>query len=448
MKIGAIIHDRYQIELILGQGSIGTTYKAFDRQTRQFVALKQLHLSLLQDWKALEMFEREANILRHLNHPRIPRYLDYFSIESASDVQFILIQEYVEGQTIQQAIENGWEGSETEIFDLFGQLVDILSYLHALQPPVIHRDIHPKNLILSPSNDLYLVDFSAVQDKVRTTFQGGSTIVGTYGYVPFEQFNGQTVPASDYYAAGATLLYLLTHIHPADFAMQQLKPMFHNALQTSVRMIRLLDGLLEPSVSKRIASPEAVRAVLEQEVPPASLNITPPEKPSKSQVKKQRKPPDHLLFRIPSRKDIGTVFLFGMSLFWLISQISLFMDPLARGQLEGIGSLILTLAIFSVTGYRMGRYTALELTPEWIRLSRKFFGIGTSQRIATYALGPTDVEWSLDNNTPVIVIHTSENTLRLSSKGLKLTQADIAWLTQEIREYLATHVASISSLGI
>lgn len=443
MKIGAIIHDHYQIEQVLGQGGIGITYKAFDLQTHHPVAFKQLHLSLLQDWKALEMFEREASILQHLNHPRIPRYLDYFSIESASDVQFILIQEYIEGQTLHHVIETGWEGSEIEILDLFRQLVDILGYLHALQPPVIHRDIHPKNLILSPANELYLVDFSAVQEKVRTTFHGGSTIVGTYGYVPFEQFNGQTVPASDYYAAGATLLYLLTHKHPADFPMQQLKPRFPSDLQTSPNILRLLDGLLEPSVSKRIASPEAVRAVLAQAAPQASLKVTTSGKPSKTQVKKQLKQQDHLLFRIPSRKTIGTAFLFGISLFWLISQMSIFINPLSWGQTEAIGAIILAFVVFSATTYRIGKYTVLELTPEWIRVSHKSCGIGTSQRIPTNSLRVTDLEWSLENNTPVLIIHASEKILKLSSKGLKLTQADIEWLTQEIREYLLTHTTSV-----
>ncbi len=109
---------------------------------------------------------------------------------------------------------------------------------------------------------IYLVDFGAVQERIRTTVLGGSTIVGTYGYVPFEQFSGQTVPASDYYALGATLLFLLTHQHPADFPVENMKPKFDETVAASAIFLRLLDGLLEPSVEKRLASPEAIQKVI------------------------------------------------------------------------------------------------------------------------------------------------------------------------------------------
>ncbi|MDY0095059.1 MAG: serine/threonine-protein kinase, partial [Candidatus Vecturithrix sp.] len=224
MDIDDILQHRYRIESILGQGSMGTTYRAMDVQENRVVALKQLHFSRLQEWKPLELFEREAKILQKLNHPRIPTYIDYFTIESSSDAQFILVQEYVDGKTLQHLIEGGWRGTEREILDIFLQLINILAYLHTLHPPVIHRDINPKNLLLSQTNEVYLVDFGAVQEKIRTTFLGGSTIVGTYGYVPFEQFSGQAVPASDYYAAGATLLYMLSHRHPSNFPTEQFKP--------------------------------------------------------------------------------------------------------------------------------------------------------------------------------------------------------------------------------
>ena len=106
--------------------------------------------------------------------------------------------------------------------------------------------------------------------------------------------------------------------------------------------------------------------------------------------------------------------------------------------------LLLVGIVFVVTAYKMGKYTLLELTPQWIRLSHKFFGIGSSQQILTDSLRMTDVEWSLENNTPVLVIHASEKILRLRSKGLKLTQADIEWLAQEIREYLSTYAYALS----
>ena len=102
MKQGDILQDRYRIESVLGQGSMGTTHKAFDLAARRPVAVKQLHLAQMRDWKTLDMFEREARILQQLHHPRIPAYQEYFTLESPEGTQFLLVQEFVEGKTLKQ----------------------------------------------------------------------------------------------------------------------------------------------------------------------------------------------------------------------------------------------------------------------------------------------------------------------------------------------------------
>ena len=216
-------------------------------------------------------------------------------------------------KTLKHWIEEGWHGSETEILDIFLDLVDILVTLHSVCPPVIHRDINPKNIIISPNtqvspviHDVYLVDFGAVQDKIRTTVLGGTTAVGTFGYVPFEQFSGQAVPASDYYALGATLLYMLTHRHPSEFPAEDLKPQFAPFLYASPAVSQLLNGLLEPSVKTRIASPEQIRDIL-QELPLGATGYSSLlTKPPDTAVEKLTEKPYHLSFRIPTQK-IGVV---------------------------------------------------------------------------------------------------------------------------------------------
>lgn len=252
------------------------TYKALDLLNQRYVAVKQLRFEKIQEWKTLEMFEREAKILQHLKHHSIPEYIDYFMVETSSEVQFVLIQQYVEGSTIQQLVESGWRKTEAEIIEIFFQLLDVLSYLHSLHPPVIHRDINPKNIILSPDGQLYLVDFGAVQDIIRTTFLGGSTIIGTFGYIPFEQFTGCAMPASDYYAAGATLLYMLTHRHPSDFPIEQMTLNFQTHANVSPNVERLLHGLLTLSPDSRIASKEQASAILDAAMPQKSLANNPP----------------------------------------------------------------------------------------------------------------------------------------------------------------------------
>jgi eukaryotic-like serine/threonine-protein kinase len=313
MQIGEKVQEQYQIERILGQGSMGTTYRALELETGRPVAIKQLHVSRIQGWKALEMFEREATILKHLSHPRVPSYIDYFSQETQEGKQFLLVQEYVEGKTLKQLVEEGWRGTEQDILDIFIDLVDILAALHTLRPPVIHRDLNPKNIIISPNNDVYprlnevyLVDFGAVQDQMRTTFLGGSTIIGTFGYIPFEQFSGQTVPASDYYALGATLLYMLTHRHPSDFPADELKPQFEPFLHGSKSMLRLLQGLLEPSAKNRVASPEDIQRILD-EYGPSDFEFSANRlKPADTKIEKHVDGPYDMSFRIPAQK-VGLV---------------------------------------------------------------------------------------------------------------------------------------------
>lgn len=381
---------------------MGMTYKALDLSTKRFVAVKQLHLSRMQEWKTLEMFEREAKILQQLTHLRVPTYIDYFSLDTPSGKQFLLVQEYVEGKTLKQMIEEGWRGSEADILDIFLDLVDILVSLHSVHPPVIHRDINPKNIIISPNNevypplnDIYLVDFGAVQDRIRTTFFGGTTIVGTFGYVPFEQFSGQAVPASDYYALGATLLYILTHRHPSEFATDDLKPHFQPFLHSSPTMTRLLDGLLEPSAKKRIASPDRIREVLDESFIEPVEHLIAPQKPSKTKIEKVVEAPrNHIFFRIPKQK---------------------------------IGFVI--------------KRTVLHLTPKWLQVSEEVLGVGggQSRRIPITEIQPSDITWYFEKGKrpkkgkSVLGVNHAGETLEI---GFQLNKAEIDWLTQEINEYV------------
>ena len=401
MNIGETIQERYRIQRLLGQGSMGMTYKAFDLQTRRSVAVKQLHLARTQEWKTLEMFEREAKILQQLTHPRIPTYIDYFSLDTPEGMQFLLVQEYVEGKTLKQLIEEGWRASETDILDVFLDLVDILYSLHTVCPPVIHRDINPKNIIISsntdvypPINDIYLVDFGAVQDRIRTTFLGGTTIVGTFGYVPFEQFSGQAVPASDYYALGATLLYMLTHRHPSEFPTDDLRPQFEPFLHTSPTIIRLLNGLLEPSVKKRIDSPEHIREILEGGVPEILETKVSQVKPVSTKIEKVVESSEHLSFRIP-RQKIGFVV----------------------------------------------KWTVLHLTPKWVQVREEVLGLSSGRlwRVPTAEIQPSDLtryfkkEGRSKKSQPVLGINYEGETFDI---GSQFDKAEIEWLTQEINRYI------------
>lgn len=400
MKTGEIVQNRYQIQQLLGQGSMGLTYKAADLMSRRDVAIKQLHVAHIQEWKILDMFEREARILQQLSHPRVPGYIDYFSQDGSDGLQFLLVQEYVEGKTLKRLIDEGWHGSEAEILDIFLDLVDILVALHSLCPPVIHRDINPKNIIISPNtqvspviHDVYLVDFGAVQDKIRTTVIGGTTAVGTFGYVPFEQFSGQAVPASDYYALGATLLFMLTHRHPSEFPSEDFKPQFVPFLHVSPAVCRLLEGLLEPSVKQRVASPERIRDILDELIS-APLTSALSAKPAETRIEKTTEQPYHLSFRIPTQK-IGIVM----------------------------------------------KRTVLSLSPKWIQLREEILGFqsGNLWRVPTMNVQTADITWyfakgkRVGKGNSVLSLNYVGETYTIASH---LTQAEITWLTREMTDFI------------
>ena len=265
-----VVRDRYLITDILGKGGVATTYRAIDLETKSSVAIKVISLRQLENWKQIELFQREAEVLAQLNHPAIPRYIDYFTLETATDKAFYLVQELAPGKSLSQLVESGWRTNEAPLKDtashkvknIARQVLYILIYLHSLDPPVVHRDIKPNNLIRSDDGKIYLVDFGAVQNTYYDTSMQGSTVVGTYGYMAPEQFRGKALPATDLYSLGATLLYLLTHKSPADLPQNTLKLDFRNSVDISPSFADWLEKILEPNLEDRFSSADFAFAEL------------------------------------------------------------------------------------------------------------------------------------------------------------------------------------------
>ncbi|MCL1469256.1 ankyrin repeat domain-containing protein [Argonema antarcticum] len=260
---GDIIAEKYRIIDTLGQGGSGTTYLAEDLQSAQRVALKALSLHRMTDWKKMELFEREARVLAQLNHPGIPRYLEYFHVDTPQDRSFYIAQQLAEEKSLAALVESGWRTDENGVRQIAIQILEILGYLHKLTPPVIHRDIKPQNIIRREDGQIFLVDFGAVQDTYHNTFMRGSTVVGTFGYMAPEQFRGQAVPTTDFYGLGATLLFLLTHRSPGDLPTDRLKIYFRSRVQISPQFADWLEKMLEPDVEDRFSSAKEALAVLQ-----------------------------------------------------------------------------------------------------------------------------------------------------------------------------------------
>jgi len=261
---GDIISERYRIIETLGQGGHGITYKAEDLKSSEQVALKALSLHHMSDWKQMELFDREAKTLASLNHPGIPKYLDYFQVDTPEDRGFYIVQQLVVGKSFAELVKNGWRSNEAGVRNIAVQVLKILIYLQKLTPPVFHRDLKPQNLIGGKDGKVYLVDFGAVQNTYRSTFSYGSTVVGTFGYMAPEQFQGQALPATDLYGLGATLLFLLTHRSPADLPTDRLKISFRKRVHISEQFADWLEKMLEPDAEDRFVSAASALAALQR----------------------------------------------------------------------------------------------------------------------------------------------------------------------------------------
>ena len=258
---GEVLRDRFELRRELGRGAQGRTYLGFDRQTESKVAVKELLLRDIEDWKAIELFEREAKTLRSLEHQAIPDYVDTFHLTSKTGERFFLVQEFVDGANFEVLIDEGIGFDEAKAKRFLQELLGILIYLHALSPPVIHRDIKPSNIMRRGDDALVLIDFGAVQSVIPNK-QGGSTIIGTSGYMPMEQLMGRAGPPTDLYALGATVIHLLSRRHPADLPMEKWELQFEDFVNISDRFTHYLRKMTAPHSEERFATARQALAAL------------------------------------------------------------------------------------------------------------------------------------------------------------------------------------------
>ncbi len=228
-----LLHQRYLIRRVIGQGGMGNVYLAEDtRLAGRLCAVKEvahdpgLPPHLLEEARA--QFLQEATVLARLDHPNLPKVSDFFS-EGQRDY---LVMDFVPGKDLRTLIEEArYAGRflpERQVLAWAGQLADALTYLHSQNPPIVHRDIKPGNLKLTPGGVIKLVDFGLVKvlesDEVTVTVVQGR---GTALYTPLEQYGGdtgRTDARSDIYAFGATLYHLLTNQPPPSARDRFLNP--------------------------------------------------------------------------------------------------------------------------------------------------------------------------------------------------------------------------------
>ncbi|AFY43386.1 serine/threonine-protein kinase [Nostoc sp. PCC 7107] len=224
LAVGQVVNQRYQIIRQLGQGGFGRTYLAEDKQkAHQVCVLKEFapQVQAQQDLqKAKELFEREANVLKKLQHSQIPQFHASLQVQIGSKDFFFLVQDYIEGDNYCQLLEQRQTFSEEEIILLLQQILPVLSYIHSKD--VVHRDISPDNLIWRRSDNLpVLIDFGGVKQLPAsqgfwfTKLAVNHTLLGKKGYAPEEQIRqGKVFLSSDLYSLAVTILVLLTGKEP------------------------------------------------------------------------------------------------------------------------------------------------------------------------------------------------------------------------------------------
>ena len=241
---------RYSIRSVLGSGSQGDTLDAFDTVRQRPVAIKRFRIRGATSWKNVELAEREARVLARLSHPALPSYVEHFEEEGA----LYLVMERMEGTslaTIRQT-DVGFDQRDVERF--LRDAAVALDYLHRQAPPVIHRDIKPGNVLLRRDGSFAFVDFGCVRDSLRP--EGGSTVVGTFGYMAPEQFQGRALPQSDVYAVGATALTMLTGTEPERLPHRGLAIDVRAALRgiAGRELVASLERMLDPDPDRRASS--------------------------------------------------------------------------------------------------------------------------------------------------------------------------------------------------
>lgn len=253
---------RYTVVRVLGEGGQATTLEAVDKREGKLVALKRFRVRGAKSWKEVELAEREARVLASISHPSLPRYVEHFE----EGGELFLVTEKIEGESLAALKKKGVSFGERDVMRLLQDASRALDYLHGRAPPIVHRDLKPSNVIRRPDGSFAFIDFGAVRDRMKP--EGGSTVVGTFGYMAPEQFQGRAMPASDVYAMGTTAISLLTGVEPEDLPHRGLAIDVTEALsgrRTSPALARLLTQMLEPDPDKRTTSITRGLAAMDQD---------------------------------------------------------------------------------------------------------------------------------------------------------------------------------------
>jgi hypothetical protein len=309
---------RYVVVGVLGEGSQGSTLEAVDKREGRAVAVKRFQVRGAKSWKDVELAEREARVLASISHPALPAYVEHFE----EDGCLYLVMEKIEGEPLSSLRRRGIPFARADVVRFLEAAADVLDYLHGRSPSLIHRDVKPSNVLRRRDGSYAFVDFGAVRDSLRP--EGGSTVVGTFGYMAPEQFQGRAMPATDVYAVGATALALLAGREPEDLPHQGLGVDVAASLQGlgDPAVVRVLGAMLVPDPDQRAPRIRPLLAQLQRapEAPP-----TPSAGPREFRGPRDfRRPPRHRRRTRGPHFGPGPFFLIAAFLALTIARVAIF----------------------------------------------------------------------------------------------------------------------------
>jgi serine/threonine protein kinase len=260
-------NGRYVVEKVLGQGGMGAAVLARDtRVSNKSVVIKELisdNPDPKQRQEDVRNFEREVEVLANLDHPLIPGVTDSFQEGS----HYFMVQNYVAGENLEDHMERiNQPMPEREALTYASQVLDILDYLEHQTPPIVHRDIKPANIIVSSKDKrAHLVDFGIARaDAAKNVKRKQTSALGTPGYAPPEQYQGNADGRSDLYALAATLHHLLTNRDPRNYPPFSYPPARSLNPKLSPDMERVLTRALNIDVNKRYQTAAAMKSDIDE----------------------------------------------------------------------------------------------------------------------------------------------------------------------------------------
>lgn len=248
-----LIHNRFRAIKVIGQGGFGKTYLALNKSepSSQLCVIKQF--SFPNSSTALRLFAEEAQRLNTLgSHPQIPTFIDYVE----QDNQYFIVQEYIDGNNLEEELAVNGAFNETKIEQLLINILPVIKFVH--EGGVIHRDIKPENIIRRKRDrQLVLVDFGAAKRATETSLAKTGTTIGSAGYAAPEQTFGKAATQSDLYSLGVTCVHLMTGMHPFDLMdSAEGNWVWRDYLKQPVsqKLGQILDKLLERGTRQRYQS--------------------------------------------------------------------------------------------------------------------------------------------------------------------------------------------------